>query len=179
MDKGYSVVVGMTLAYAVSFFGLLLAYIVYQRNHNKNDLWRKRPVGVSFFAALYGFIIPLILLANAVLTLMIKLFKGWDFNSFVWTNEALIWPLPAGALLFWLIGRMFWNVKTAGYIAALIICSVSSLELIYLTITNISMGAADLFTIGSCITGLIWHVLWAAYFIRSTVRGLFFIKSHA
>ena len=76
MDKGFSVVLGMPIAYAVSFFGLLLAYIVYQRNHHQDDLWRIRPIGVSFFSALYGYILPLLVLLNAVITMLVKLFKG-------------------------------------------------------------------------------------------------------
>ena len=117
MGQGFSVVVGMTISYTVSFFGLLLAYIVYQRNHNQDDLWRTRPVGVSFFAAVYGYILPLLLVANAGLTLLIKSFKGWDFNRFIWTDTALIWPI-AGVLMFWLIGKLFWRMKSGGYAAA-------------------------------------------------------------
>ena len=86
MDKGYSVVVGMTLAYAVSFFGMLLAYVVYQRNHNDNELWRRRPVGVSFFSAVYGYMLPAVLVLNALLTLANEL-ETTDINQEMFKRE--------------------------------------------------------------------------------------------
>lgn len=178
MGKGYSVVVGMTIAYAVSFFGLLLAYIVYQRNHHKDDLWRLRPVGVSFFAAVYGYILPLLLVANALLTLLIKLFKGWDFNRFVWTNEALGWPI-LGVVLFWLLGRLFWRMKSGGYVAAVIVSAAASVAMLLFMVSLVSQGTADLHRFGSYATGLLWHVLWTAYFLRAGVRGLFFTRQSA
>jgi len=176
MGKGYSVVVGMTIAYAVSFFGLLLAYIVYQRNHHKDDLWRRRPVGISFFAAVYGYILPLLLVANAFLTLMIKLFKGWDFNRFVWTDQALGWPILAGVVLFWLLGRLFWRMKGAGYAAAVIVGAGVSVGTLWLVASSISQGRADLLSLGSYLTGFLWHVLWTVYLLRSGVRELFFTR---
>ncbi len=179
MDKGHSVVVGMTLAYAVSFFGLLLAYIVYQRNHHKDDLWRRRPVGVSFFAAVYGYILPLLIVANAFLTILIKLFKGWDFNRFVWTNEALGWPIAAGVVLFWLFGRLFWRMKSGGYVAAVIMSGAVSVAMLFLVVSLISQGTADLHRLGSYATGLLWHLLWTVYFLRTGVRGLFFTRQSA
>ena len=179
MGKGYSVVVGMTIAYAVSFFGLLLAYIVYQRNHHKDDLWRRRPVGVSFFAAVYGYIFPLLLVANAFLTLMIKIFKGWDFNRFIWTNQALGWPIVAGVVLFWLVGRLFWRMKSSGYAAAVIVTAAASVVMLLLVISGISQGRTDLHSLGSYATGLLWHILWTAYFLRAGVRGLFFTRESA
>lgn len=176
MGKGYSIVVGMTIAYAVSFFGLLLAYIVYQRNHHKDDLWRRRPVGVSFFAAVYGYILPLLLVVNAFLTLLIKFYKGWDFNSFVWTSQALGWPIVAGVVLFWLFGRLFWRMKIGGYTAAVIVTAAASVAMLFLMISCISQGTADLYRLGSYATGFLWHVLWTAYFLRAGVRGLFFTR---
>jgi len=166
----------MTIAYTVSFFGLLLAYIVYQRNHNQDDLWRARPIGVSFFSAVYGYILPLLLLANAVLTLLIKSFKGWDFNRFIWTDSALVWPIAAGILMFWLIGKLFWRMKKGGYAAALAISLGVSLVLIYAAVTGMSRGDSDLYRLGSVITGLIWHLSWMSYFLRLDIRGLFLTR---
>ncbi len=174
MDKGYSVVVGMTLAYAVSFFGMLLAYIVYQRNHNDDELWRRRPVGVSFFSAVYGYILPAVLVLNALLTLVIKIFRGWDFNAFVWTNSALIWPLPIAALLYLLVGRFSWKLERAGYWVCLLLALAGTLGLLAGAVSMISSGLIDLHRIGSYVTGLIWHVLWLAYFVRGTTRMSFF-----
>ena len=179
MGKGYSVVIGMTIAYAVSFFGLLLAYIVYQRNHHKDDLWRRRPVGVSFFAAVYGYILPLLLVANAILTLLIKLFKGWDFNRFVWTDQALGWPILAGVVLFWLLGRLFWRMKSAGYAAAVIIGAGATVATLWLVVSSISQGRTDLLSLGSYLTGFLWHALWTVYLLRFGVRGLFFTRESA
>lgn len=174
MDKGYSVVVGMTLAYAVSFFGMLLAYIVYQRNHNDNELWRRRPVGVSFFSAVYGYMLPAVLVLNALLTLAIKIFRGWDFNTFVWTNAALGWPLLVAALLYLLVGRFSWKLDRRGYWVCLLLALGGSLALIVGVAELISIGLTDLHKIGSYVTGLIWHILWAVYFIRGTTRMSFF-----
>ena len=175
MGQGFSVVVGMSIAYMVSFFGLLLAYIVYQRNHNQDDLWRTRPIGVSFFAAVYGYILPLLLVANAGLTLLIKSFKGWDFNRFIWTDTALIWPI-AGVLMFWLIGKLFWSMKSGGYAAAVAISFGVSLVLIYEAVTGMTRGESDLYRLGSVITGLIWHLSWMFYFLRLEIRGLFLTR---
>ncbi|MBW7995518.1 MAG: hypothetical protein FVQ81_02880 [Candidatus Glassbacteria bacterium] len=178
MDKGYSVVVGMTLAYAVSFFGMLLAYIVYQRNHNENELWRRRPVGVSFFSAVYGYIIPAVFVLNALLTLFIKIFRGWDFNAFVWTNQALGWPLAAAALLYWLVGRHSWRLdRWLGYGICLLLALAGTAALLAGTVSMISARIADLHIIGSYVTALIWHVLWSVYFIRAGTRTSFFQSS--
>ncbi len=174
MDKGYSVVVGMTLAYAVSFFGMLLAYIVYQRNNNDNELWRRRPVGVSFFSAVYGYILPAVLVLNALLTLVIKIFRGWDFNAFVWTNAALGWPLLVAALLYLTVGRFSWKLDRWGYRVCLLLSLAGALALLAGIASLISSGSFDLHKIGSYVTGLIWHVLWAAYFFRGSTRMVFF-----
>ncbi len=174
MDKGYSVVVGMTLAYAVSFFGMLLAYIVYQRNNNHNELWRRRPVGVSFFSAVYGYILPAVLVLNALLTLVIKIFRGWDFNAFVWTNAALGWPLLIAALLYLLVGRFSWKLDRWGYRVCLLLALSGALALLAGIASLISSGYFDLHKIGSYVTGLIWHVLWAVYFFRGSTRMAFF-----
>ncbi len=179
MDKGYSVVVGMTLAYAVSFFGMLLAYIVYQRNHNDNELWRRRPLGVSFFSAVYGFIIPAVLVLNALFTLGIKIFRGWDFNTFVWTNASLIWSLPVAALLFLLVGRLSWKLERWGYLVCLLLVLAGSLFLLEGVYLRISKGHLDLHIIGSYVTGLIWHALWLAYFVRGETRMSFSQSSAA
>lgn len=38
MDQGFSVVIGMSIAYFFSFLGLLLAYFSYKKKHgNKKD----------------------------------------------------------------------------------------------------------------------------------------------
>jgi len=172
MDKGFSVVVGMSIAYAVSFFGLVLAYIVYQRNHHRDDLWRRRPIGVSFFSAVYGYILPLLILANALLTLGIKIVKGWDFERFIWTDQALGWPILAGVILFWLVGRLFWRMKFAGYGAAVTVGLAGILGTLYLLFNGIIAGA-DLHRLGAYTTSLIWHILWTVYFLRTGVRRLF------
>jgi hypothetical protein len=174
MDKGYSVVVGMTLAYAVSFFGMLLAYIVYQRNHNQDELWRRRPVGVSFFSAVYGYILPLVLLLNAVLTLFIKLFRGWEFNAFVWTSHALVWPPLVAVLLFWLVGIHSWKLDKLGWVVCVLLTLAGTTALLIGTVSLIVNRMIDLHLIGSYVTGLIWHVLWAMYFIKAATRSTFF-----
>jgi len=173
MQKGESVVVGMTIAYAVSFFGLLLAYIVYQRNHHQDDLWRRRPVGVSFFTALYGYIIPAVILANAVLTLLIKAIKGWDFERFVWTTDAFTYALLVAAA-FGLMGRYTWRLKEIGYVLSLVLTVSVTLLMLYLSSRTISSGAASLHELGSFITLFIWHLFWSAYFLTGRVRKLFF-----
>lgn len=38
MDKGFAMVIGMSIAYAASFLGLILAWYYY-RKHNKGDKW--------------------------------------------------------------------------------------------------------------------------------------------
>jgi len=174
MDKGFSVVVGMTLAYAVSFFGMLLAYIVYQRNNNQDELWRRRPVGVSFFSAVYGFILPAVLVLNALLTVIIKLFRGWDFNSFVWTNHALGLPLLAAVLLYWLVGRHSWKLDRLGYVVCLVVAIAGTVALLLGTIALFVNQIVDLHKIGSFVTGLIWHTLWSVYFIKAETRTMFF-----
>ena len=174
MDKGYSVVVGMTLAYAVSFFGMLLAYIVYQRNNNQDELWRRRPVGVSFFSAVYGYILPAVLVLNALLTLVIKLFRGWDFNTFVWTNHALLWPPLVAVLLYWLVGRHTWKLDRLGYTVCLLLAVAGTVVLLVGTISLFVRQLIDLHLIGSYVTGLIWHALWAIYFFKSATRTIFF-----
>ncbi|HUU28877.1 MAG TPA: hypothetical protein VM123_13785 [archaeon] len=172
MDKGFSVVIGMTIAYAVSFFGLLLAYIVYQRNHHYDDLWRKRPVGVSFFAALYGYILPVLFLINCILTLAIKFAKGWEFNSFVWNTQALIWPVPVGIILFWLLGRRFWRMDAGGYAAALAVTASATAVMIYLVAYAVSAGH-ELTRLGVFATGLLWHLVWMIYLLGAKVRRSF------
>jgi len=37
MDKGFSMVIGMTIAYAVSMLGLILAWISYRKHGKKGD----------------------------------------------------------------------------------------------------------------------------------------------
>ena len=123
-----------------------------------------------------GLVMPLLLLANAVLTLLIKSFKGWDFNRFIWTDSALVWPIAAGILMFWLIGKLFWRMKKGGYAAALAISLGVSLVLIYAAVTGMSRGDSDLYRLGSVITGLIWHLSWMSYFLRLDIRGLFLTR---
>lgn len=178
MDRGFSVVVGMSLAYAVSFFGMLLAYIVYQRNNNDDELWRLRPIGVSFFSAVYGYILPAVIVLNALLTLLIKIFRGWDFNTFVWTNHAMGWPLLAAALLYWLVGRHSWRLKGwMGYGVCLLLALAGTAGMIAGTVSLISARVADLHKIGAYVTGFIWHGLWAVYFVRAGTRTVFFRNS--
>jgi len=37
VNKGFAVVIGMTIAYAASFIGLIFAYISYRRRHKGTD----------------------------------------------------------------------------------------------------------------------------------------------
>jgi hypothetical protein len=37
MDKGFSMVIGMTIAYAASLLGLILAWISYRKHHRKRE----------------------------------------------------------------------------------------------------------------------------------------------
>jgi hypothetical protein len=37
MDKGFAMVIGMSIAYAASFLGLILAWYYYRKHHNKGD----------------------------------------------------------------------------------------------------------------------------------------------
>ena len=37
MDKSYAMVIGMTIAYAASFAGLILAWIYYKKQHGKGE----------------------------------------------------------------------------------------------------------------------------------------------
>ncbi|HLA41364.1 MAG TPA: hypothetical protein VJ417_15285 [Candidatus Glassbacteria bacterium] len=173
MQKGQSIVVGMTIAYAVSFFGLLLAYIVYQRNHNQDELWRRRPVGISFFAALYGYIIPAAILANAVLTLAIKAIKGWEFNRFIWTTEAFTYAVLIGVVLE-LMGRYTWRLKVVGYVSCLLLSSAATVWMLYLSAGTLTAGETSLHEAGSFITLFIWHLFWTGYFLSGKVRRLFF-----
>jgi hypothetical protein len=172
MEKGFSVVLGMSLAYTVSAFGALLAYIVYQRNHHPDELWRRRPVGISFFSALYGFILPMLFVANGFLTLIIKAAMGWDFNRFVWNDQALTWPILAGLVMFWLVGRLFWRMKMAGYTAAVALAAAVTVALSFL-IARTEFGEASLHRLGAYISAFIWHLIWTVYLLRSGVRCLF------
>jgi hypothetical protein len=173
MDKGFSVVLGMTIAYAVSFFGLLLAYIVYQRNHHKDDLWRLRPIGISFFAAVYGYVLPLLVLLNALITVIVKLFKGLEYNYLIWSTQALILPVIAAAVLFWLIGRFLWKMKPTGYAAAVAVGLLLAISLIYGLGKAITQDAG-LHLLGAYVTAAVWHLLWVVYFFSGTVRHAFF-----
>ncbi len=172
MEKGFSVVLGMSLAYAVSFFGMLLAFIVWQRNHSPDELWRRRPVGVSFFSILYGFILPLLFLLNGLLTLGIKLVRGWEFNSFVWNTQALTWPLLVGVVLFWLFGRLFWRLSRAGYAAAVGIALAALVALALFTVNSL-IDRTNFHLLGAVITGLIWHGAWLCYLLTGGIRRLF------
>ena len=173
MDKGFSVVLGMTIAYAVSFFGLLLAFIVYQRNHHSDDLWRIRPIGISFFSAVYGYILPVLVLANAVITLLVKLFKGMDYNYLIWSNQFLLQTLPAAVIFFLVVGRQLWRMKITGYLASLIIGLLLSLLPAVVLIKEIPSGTS-LHLLGAYATAAIWHLLWVIYFFSRHVRRAFF-----
>jgi len=173
MDKGFSVVIGMTIAYAVSFFGLLLAYIVYQRNHHSDDLWRLRPIGVSFFAAVYGYILPLLVVLNVLITLGVKLFKGMDYNYLIWSDNVLLVTVGPGVVFFWLLGRMLWRMKLAGYAAAVavnILLAAILLERLWTAYAN----EVSLHLLGAYATAVLWHLLWLVYFFRSSVRRALF-----
>jgi len=37
MDKGFAMVIGMTIAYVASFLGLILAWYSYRKHHRKGD----------------------------------------------------------------------------------------------------------------------------------------------
>lgn len=37
MSRGFAVVIGMTIAYAASFIGMIAAYIYYKRNKQNTD----------------------------------------------------------------------------------------------------------------------------------------------
>ncbi len=37
MDKGFAMVIGMTIAYLASFLGLVLAWYSYRKHHNGED----------------------------------------------------------------------------------------------------------------------------------------------
>ncbi|MBN2290163.1 MAG: hypothetical protein JXQ83_12585 [Candidatus Glassbacteria bacterium] len=173
MEKGFSVVLGMTIAYAVSFFGLLLAYIVYQRNHHKDNLWRLRPIGVSFFAAVYGYILPLLIVANAFLTLLVKVFRGMEYNYLIWTDRVLILTVPAAVLLFWLLGKLLWRMKSAGYASALATGIVLTATMAVVLGKSIA-GGGSLHLLGAYATAALWHMLWVIYFFSGNVRRAFF-----
>ena len=173
MEKGFSVVLGMTIAYAVSFFGLLLAYIVYQRNHHSDDLWRLRPIGVSFFAAVYGFVLPVLVLLNAVITMLVKLFRGMDYNYLIWSTQALILPVAVAVVFFWLLGRLLWQMKVSGYASALVAGIVLAATLVLLLGKAVTSGAG-LHLLGAYATAVLWHLLWVIYFFSGNVRRAFF-----
>lgn len=173
MEKGFSVVLGMTVAYAVSFFGLLLAYIVYQRNYHSDDLWRLRPIGVSFFAAVYGFVLPLLVLLNAVITLLIKFYRGMEYNYLIWSTQALILPVAVAVVFFWLLGRLLWRMKVSGYASALVVGIILAVTLAYMLVKAIADGAG-LHLLGAYATAVLWHLLWVIYFFKGSVRRAIF-----
>ncbi|MEA2062813.1 MAG: hypothetical protein U9P14_03870 [Gemmatimonadota bacterium] len=177
MDKGFSVVIGMTLAYAVSFFGLLLAFIVYQQKHHKDDLWRRRPIGVSFFAALYGYVFPLLVIFNALITLLVKLFKGMDYNYLIWSTGSLGVPVLVAVVLFWFLGKLLWRMEYTGYLVAVAVALILMGALGIITVKAIA-GGASLHHLGAYVTAVLWHLLWAGYFFSGKVRQAFF-SSHA
>jgi membrane associated rhomboid family serine protease len=37
MDKGFAMVIGMSIAYAASFLGLILAWYYYRKHHKKEE----------------------------------------------------------------------------------------------------------------------------------------------
>lgn len=37
MSRGFAVVIGMTIAYAASFIGMIFAYIYYKKNEKKSN----------------------------------------------------------------------------------------------------------------------------------------------
>ena len=173
MDKGFSVVIGMTLAYAVSFFGLLLAFIAYQRNHHSDDMWRKRPLGVSFFSALYGYVVPAVAMLNVFITLIIKLFKGFDFDYLIWTTPAFFWSILVSIVLFLLVGRSLWQLKMPGYTGALVVSAGLALLFLKLAVANASISSEHQIT-AAYITAVIWHLLWSWYLIKAEIRKVFF-----
>ncbi len=173
MDKGFSVVLGMTIAYAVSFFGMLLAYIVYQRNYHKDDLWRLRPIGVSFFAAVYGYILPVLALVNAVITLGVKLSIGMDYNYLIWSNKFLLQTVPAAVIFFLVIGRQLWRMRLIGYVASLMMGILLAVLMVVVLVKEITSGAG-LHLLGAYATAALWHLLWVFYFFRPSIRRPFF-----
>jgi hypothetical protein len=38
MDKGFAMVIGMTIAYAASLLGLILAWVSYRKHRQKEDI---------------------------------------------------------------------------------------------------------------------------------------------
>lgn len=172
MGKGFSVVLGMSLAYGVSFFGLLLAYIVYQRNHHRDELWRQRPIGISFFGIVYGYVLPLILAVNALITLGLKATRGWDYNFLIWNTGALICAL-AGVLVFFLLGRQLWRLRLSGYAAGLLIAAAGTVLTGMFSVKVCLAETKSLHQIGAFITGFIWHGLWAYYLLKSQTRKIF------
>ncbi len=173
MNKGFSVVLGMSLAYGVSFFGLLLAYIVYQRNHHKDELWRLRPIGISFFGVVYGYVLPVIALLNALITVGVKAVRGWDYNLLIWNTASLLYVLPAALLLFLLIGRQLWRLRLPGYLAGVAVAAAGTVWTAQLSFQAWFGGVANLHVIGAAVTGLIWHALWTYYLLRGRTRQLF------
>ena len=174
MDKGFSVVLGMTIAYAVSFFGMLLAYIVYQRNYHQDDLWRLRPIGVSFFAAVYGYILPVLALVNVVITLIVKLSIGMDYNYLIWSNKFLLQTVPPAVIFFLLIGRQLWRMRIIGYVASLMTGILLAILMVVVLVKELASGAAGLHLLGAYATAALWHLLWVFYFFRASVRRPFF-----
>lgn len=174
MNKGFSIVLGMSLAYFVSFFGLLLAYIVYQRNHHRDELWRRRSIGISFFGSLYGYIIPVLIVLNALITLGIKAFRGWEFDFLIWNMKALQLALPAGLLMFFLLGRLLWKLKPMGYWAGLVVALTGAVWTFKLAYDAwFSAESIQLTEIGAYVTAFIWHALWSAYMLNGSVRNSF------
>lgn len=45
MDKGFAMVIGMTIAYLASFLGLTLAWYSYRKHQKSNDLFNKKGDG--------------------------------------------------------------------------------------------------------------------------------------
>lgn len=176
MNKGFSVVLGMSLAYFVSFFGLLLAYIVYQRNNHRDELWRRRSIGISFFGSIYGYVIPLLIVINALITLGVKTFKGWNFDFLVWNTGALAIALPLGIVMFLLLGRQLWRLKSAGYWAGLAV-ALAGTSLSLTLAVNVIFGTESLpnvlHEIGAYVTSFIWHALWTVYLLNGRVRRSF------
>jgi hypothetical protein len=162
----------MTLSYAVSFFGLLLAFIAYQRNHHGDDMWRRRPLGVSFFSAVYGYVIPAVAMLNVVITLVVKMFKGFEYDYLIWTTPTLLWSILVSIVLFLLVGRSLWQLKMPGYAGAFAVSAGLALLFLKLAVSSISDGK-DLPITGAYITAVIWHLWWSWYMMKAEVRRAF------
>ena len=166
----------MTLAYAVSFFGLLLAFIAYQRNHHSDEMWRKRPLGVSFFSAVYGYVVPVVAMLNVFITLIIKLVKGFEFDYLIWTTPALLWSILISIVLFLLVGRSFWQLKMPGYMGALIVSAGLAILFLKLAFLHASNSSEHQIT-AAYITAVIWHLIWSWYLVKAEIRKVFFGSS--